>query len=110
MRPRNELSFTKQYQPLPKDFCDLAEVTFKETFGESMGPKSLKITGRIYPQEIIVRLSIGGSSDLKKHNFSVSVNHDMESSTAFDQMHLGLDILASFLDDFLLAQKQDEVI
>lgn len=108
MKPRKEESKTKKFQPLPKDFCDLAETTFKEAFQDKLGASRIQITGRIYPDEIITRLSLGSTKSIKMHNFSVSVDHDQMASNALDQMHLGIDILASFLDDYLDANAAGE--
>lgn len=108
MKPRKEQSIAKQFQPLPKDFCDLAEGTFKDAFKDKMQDFGLQINGRLYPEEIVVRLSLAKKSDLKQHNFSVSVDHTQEMSNALDQMHLGIDILASFLEDYLEANAAGE--
>jgi hypothetical protein len=88
----------------------LAETTFKEAFQKQLGGVKLNISGRLYPAEIIVRLSIGNKINLKKHNFSVSVDHIQENFNALEQMHLGIDILASFLEDFLQAEDEKEEI
>lgn len=108
MKPRKDESLAKKYQPLPKDFCELAEATFKEAFESQLAGRKLDISGRLYPGEIVVRLSLGSKKDLKNHNFSVSVDHTQENSNALEQMHLGIDILASFLEDFLQAQADKE--
>ncbi|MCB0347442.1 MAG: hypothetical protein KDD37_01335 [Bdellovibrionales bacterium] len=108
MKPRKEQSIAKKFQPLPKDFCDLAIETFKDAFKDKMQGYGLEINGRLYPEEIIVRLSLAKKSELKQHNFSVSVDHTQDMSNALDQMHLGIDILASFLEDYLEATAAGE--
>lgn len=106
MEPRKDESKAKKFEGLPRDFCQLAEVTFLENFTTALKGKSLKLSGRIYPSEIIVRLSLGKPKEVRADNINVSVDHDKEKNDAMDQIHLAVDILATSLQEFL--DKEDE--
>tara|TARA_B100001248_G_scaffold262141_1_gene256308 strand:- start:1534 stop:2031 length:498 start_codon:yes stop_codon:yes gene_type:complete len=99
MQTRKEASSGKKFEVIPPDFCALTEKTILETFAALLRNHSVKISGRIYPEEIVVRLSIFEGDSIRPENISVSLDHDMEKENAMEQIHLGIDVIASALQE-----------
>ena len=49
---------------------------FDENFKTQLAGKTLKVEGRIYPAEVLMRVGINQKGELRFHNFEVSVEHD----------------------------------
>ena len=56
MTPRRASS--KKWTQFPQDFIDQVTSVFKETFAASLGASTLIIDGRIYPEELVLRVGI----------------------------------------------------
>jgi hypothetical protein len=98
MKPRKKES--KKWSQIPPELSKQIKEVFEENFKAQLVGKSLKIDGRIYPTEILMRLGINTKGELRFQNFEVSVDHAPDKQDTLTQIHLAVDVIASILFDF----------
>lgn len=96
MNPR--LPTSKKWTAFPGDFVDQIKEALLETFGENLRDAELRIEGRIYPAEILLRIGFVEKKRLKQNNFEVSIDYKKEE--AVDRIHDAIDAAASMMADF----------
>jgi hypothetical protein len=99
MDPRKKSSV--KWVPLPAEYCKLALEVFEGQFGERLGDAQLTIEGRIYREELIVRLGFLRPNTIRQINFEASVDFDLSKENAFELLNFVMDPLASWLSSFL---------
>lgn len=100
MTPR--LKSSKKWTGFPGDFQDQIKESLIEHFGKELRGAELIIEGRIYPEEILVRLGFLRKGELTQHNFEVSVLY--KEDTAISQIHFCIDAAASLMNEYLIAE------
>ncbi len=105
MIPR--LKTSKKSTPFPQEFVDQIKSAFIENFKEQLTNAELIIQGRIYPQEILLRVGFLEKGHLRQSNFEVSAAYDYKKQNAIESIHLCIDFLASTLGQYFeqLSQK-----
>ncbi len=98
MNPRKKES--KKWSQVPSELTKQIKTIFEESFTEHLGGKKLKVEGRIYPTEVLMRVGINNQGELRFHNFEVSVDHSAESKNTVSQIHIAIDAIASLMLDF----------
>ncbi len=109
MTPR--LKSSKKSTPFPQEFSDQIRSAFIENFQDQLKNAELIIQGRIYPEEILLRVGYIGKGELKQNNFEVSAAYDYKKNNAIESIHVCVDFLASILSQYFeqMAQgPQDE--
>ncbi len=99
MEPRRSSSV--KWMPLPAEYCKLAIEVFETQFVERLDGAHLTIEGRIYREELIVRLGFLRPNTIRQINFEASVDFDLNKENAFELLNFLLDPLASWLGSFL---------
>lgn len=105
MEPRKKDS--KKWTSLPPDFSAQIKTVFEENFREYLKNKSLKVDGRIYPSEIILRVGINENGRLKYENFEISLDHSADKQDTLPKIHLAVDAVASLLMDYFERAKSE---
>jgi hypothetical protein len=99
MQPR--LSSSRRWAALPKELVSQIQSIFTESFRAQIGKNSIQMEGRIYPQEILMRVSIvphqGG---LKQSGFEISLPYHKEKDNVLKLVHLGLDAFGSLFEQY----------
>lgn len=98
MIPR--LKTSKKSTPFPQEYADQIKSAFVENFKEQLANADLVIQGRIYPQEILLRVGFVKKGHLKQSNFEVSASYDYKKQNAIEAIHLCIDFLASILNQY----------
>ncbi len=104
MHPRKKES--KKWTKLPTDFSNQIKIVFEKNFKSQLEGKKLTVEGRIYPSEIVLRVGINNTGELRYHNFEVSLDHSKDQQDAIAQIHVGVDAVASLLVNYF---DQEEV-
>lgn len=94
-------SSSVKWVPLPLEYCKLALEVFESQFSERLGDAQLTIEGRIYREELIVRLGYLRPNTIRQINFEASVDFDLNKENAFELLNFLMDPLASWLESFL---------
>jgi len=107
MNPRKKQS--KKWTNIPPEFLNQIKTVFEENFQAYLTDKTLKVSGRIYPTEILLRVGINNKGELRYNNFEVSLDHSQAKQDTVAQIHLAVDALGSLVFDYFENQENHEV-
>nr|BFD59715.1 hypothetical protein CKG001_18220 [Bdellovibrio sp. CKG001]BFD63079.1 hypothetical protein BdHM001_17600 [Bdellovibrio sp. HM001] len=99
MNPR--LKSSKKWTAFPKEYSDQILGVFKENFAQYLGNAELLIEGRIYQEEIALRVGYLEEGRLAQANFEVSMNYSQEQQDAITRIHNCVDAAASMMMEYL---------
>lgn len=105
MDPRRNTSI--KWVPLPQEYCSLTRDVFDNHFKDKIEEAELIVEGRIYREELIVRLGFLRKNTIRQINFEASVDFNAEKDNAFELLNFLMDPLASMLEDFLSTKDVD---
>lgn len=100
MNPR--LPTSKKWTAFPGDFIEQIKGAFQENFPKELAKCSLSVDGRIYSQEIVLRVGFSEAGSIRQNNFEVSI--DYKKDEAVDRIHDAIDIAASMMADYIEAE------
>ncbi|WP_373999999.1 hypothetical protein [Bdellovibrio bacteriovorus] len=99
MNPR--LKSSKKWTAFPKEYSEQILGVFKENFAQYLGNAELIIEGRIYQEEIALRVGYLEEGRLAQANFEVSMNYSQEQQDAITRIHNCVDAAASMMVEYL---------
>ncbi|WP_374033150.1 hypothetical protein ACES2I_09865 [Bdellovibrio bacteriovorus] len=99
MIPR--LKSSKKWTSFPKEYSDQIQAVFKENFAQYLDNAELIIEGRIYQEEIVLRVGYLEEGRLAQANFEVSMSYSQEQQDAVSRIHNCVDAAASMMMEFL---------
>lgn len=99
MKPR--LKSSKKWTNFPTEYADQIKTVFIENFSEKISNSKLSVEGRIYPEEITLRISILENGRLAAANFEISTNYNpAEEQDAVEKIHLCVDAAGAMMTEF----------
>lgn len=98
MKPR--LVNSKKWTGLPKEYASQVELVFKEGFAGHLANCKLLVEGRIYSEEILLRVGILEKGRLSQMNFEVSIGYSNEKKDAVERIHNAIDAAASMMNEY----------
>lgn len=98
MQPR--LKSSKKWTAFPREYTDQILGVFRENFAEQLVGNNLVIEGRIYPEEVTLRVGLAKDGQLKQTNFEVSMDHSPKAKDTIERIHNCVDAAASMMMDF----------
>lgn len=98
MRPR--LKSSKKWTPFPKEYTEQIQKVFRENFAAPLANGILLVEGRIYAQEIALRVGVVQKGELKQSNFEISMDYSPEKQDAIERIHDCIDSAASMMADY----------
>lgn len=99
MNPR--LKSSKKWTSFPKEYSDQIQAVFTENFAQYLDDAELIIEGRIYQEEIMLRVGYHEKGRLAQANFEVSMNYSQEEQDAVQRIHNCVDAAASMMMEYL---------
>lgn len=105
MNPR--LKSSKKWTNFPKEYSDQIQAVFKENFAQYLDDAELVIEGRIYAEEITLRVGYKENGRLAQANFEISMNYSQEEQDAVTRIHNCVDAAASMMMEYF--EKEGEV-
>lgn len=99
MNPR--LKTSKKWTAFPKEYSDQIQSVFTENFATYLKNAELIVEGRIYPEEIVLRVGYHEKNRLAQANFEVSMNYSQEKQDAISKIHSCVDAAASMMLEYL---------
>lgn len=99
MNPRRQ---TKQkWTPFPAELTEQIRQVFKQNFATQLGKTTkVNVLGKIFTQEICLRVGLNKKGELKHQNFEVSVDHTGEQDNVVSRIHVCVDALAGLVQEF----------
>jgi hypothetical protein len=98
MQPR--LKTSKKWTAFPKEYQEQIEKVFVDNFSTQLGQDKLVVEGRIYPEEIMLRVGVNQKGRLTQANFEVSSVYDPKKKDALERIHICVDAAASMMMEF----------
>lgn len=105
MNPR--LKSSKKWTNFPKEYSDQIQAVFNENFAQYLDDAKLIVEGRIYTEEIVLRVGYHEDGRLAQANFEVSMNYSQEQQDAVTRIHNCVDAAASMMMEYF--EKEGEV-
>ncbi|MFM6929174.1 MAG: hypothetical protein ACKOX6_11960 [Bdellovibrio sp.] len=105
MNPR--LKSSKKWTTFPKEYSDQIQAVFKENFAQYLDDAELVIEGRIYSEEITLRVGYKENGRLAQANFEVSMNYSQQDQDALTRIHNCVDAAGSMMMEYF--EKEGEV-
>ena len=107
MNPRKKDS--KKWTSIPPELAKQIKAVFEESFSVHLEGKTLKVEGRIYPAEVLMRIGINNKGELRFQNFEVSIDHSAENKNTIERITLGVDAIASLMVDYFEKEEEHEM-
>ena len=107
MNPR--LKSSKKWTAFPPELVDQIMSAFEENFKSVLNEAEILVEGRIYPQEILLRVGLLEKGRIRQKNFEISTEYSHEGENAAEKIFLSVDAAASLLLQHMEQEKsQDE--
>ncbi|MEK6628909.1 MAG: hypothetical protein AABY53_09805 [Bdellovibrionota bacterium] len=107
MNPRKKES--KKWSAIPSELAKQIKAVFEESFSAHLTGKSLKVEGRIYPTELLMRIGINTKGELRFQNFEVSIDHNPTTQDTIQKITVAVDALASLMVDYFDKEENNEM-
>ncbi len=106
MNPR--LKNSKKWTTFPGEYLTQVQTVFQDTFAKNLTNSKLVVEGRIYPEEILLRVGILEEGRLSQANFEVSMNYSTKTKDAVERIHDCIDAIASMMNDYFESNGETE--
>ena len=107
MQPR--LKTSKISTDLPKDLLKQMKDIFVETFSDHLKKAKVIVDGRIYPNEVLLRIGATKEKEIRQINFLVSMDYKAGKDKVMDFVQVGFDVLATLFDDYFENQDDNDL-
>ncbi len=98
MNPR--LKSSKKWTAFPKEYSEQIQTVFSDNFASYLVDASLVVEGRIYPEEVLLRVGYLEKGRLTQANFEVSMNYSQIEQDAVARIHNCIDAAASMMVEY----------
>lgn len=102
MNPR--LPTSKQWTALPKEYLDQIREVFTESFAKHLKKGELIVDGRIYPEEVLLRVGYLENGRLAQANFDASMKYSPKELDAQDRIYTCIDAVASMMEEYFSSE------
>ncbi len=107
MNPRKKES--KKWTAIPSELAKQIQNVFQESFSTHLTGKTLKVEGRIYPAEVLMRIGINSKGELRFQNFEVSIEHSSTKQDTVQKITIAVDAIASLMVDYFEKEEEHEM-
>lgn len=97
MEPRRSKS-AKSTQ-LPRDYANQVIAVLKDTFADEVKSGKFIVEGRIFPDEILLRMGFLENGRLRQKNFEISLDFNGGKDDTVKLLNLAVDVGATMLDE-----------
>lgn len=99
MNPRRHSK--QKWTAFPTELTEQIRQVFQQNFAAQLG-KNIKVhvLGKIFTQELCLRVGLHKKGDLKHQNFEVSVDHLGDQENVVSQIHICVDALAGLVQEY----------
>lgn len=107
MNPR--LTTSIKWTAIPTEFADKVRKVFADNFKVQAEAGQFIVEGRIYPEEIVIRIGYLENGRLKQVNFEASSAYSKEKGDSFDKLYLCVDAIASMMEEAFEAEEGEDL-
>ena len=105
MNPR--LKSSKKWTAFPAEYTQQIQNVFNENFSQFLDEAEILIDGRIYPEEILLRVGYHEKDRLAQANFEVSMGYSQQDQDAVQRIHNCVDAAASMMMEYLESEDEE---
>lgn len=102
-------SSSKKWTPFPEEYLGQITNVFKEAFGHELGQSKLVVEGRIFPEEICLRVGFREPQTLRQNNFEISADFDPAYENAIEKIYSCIDGAASLLASYFEGEAREKL-
>lgn len=106
MEPR--LSSSKKWTSIPGDYVNQVQSVLSETFAMHTEIKEWIAEGRIYSDELLLRVGFLEKGRLAQVNFEMSIQYKAQKDNVFELLNLAVDVGASLIEEYFAAQSDQD--
>ena len=106
MQPR--LPSSKKWTPLPAELVTQIRTIFTENFAAQTKDGQIETSGRIYPQEILIRVGFKPNKSLRQQNWEISITYNQKKDNVMKLLHLSLDAVGALFEQLFGSENDHE--
>lgn len=106
MHPR--LPSSVKWTALPSELSQQVRGIFSKAFKDHLNGAKLVVEGRIYPEELLLRIGHLKDKSIRQINFEVSVAFDPKKQNALTEIYFAIDCAASVMEEYFSAGSLSE--
>jgi hypothetical protein len=106
MKPR--LPQSKKWTALPKEYISQIEDVFQQGFATQLTKSKLIIEGRVYSEEITLRVGLLENGTIRQRNFEVSITYSPKKKDAVERIYNAIDAAASMMNEYFDDPEADD--
>lgn len=105
MQPR--LKTSKKWSPLPQELIKQIQSVFSQSFQEHIKGGKIEAGGRIYPEEILIKVGYKAGGGLRQKNWEISLPYKKDKDNVLKLLHLAVDAVGALFEQ--LFNSDDDV-
>lgn len=106
MEPR--LKTSKKWTSFPDEYLKQVQKVFNKSFHLHLENGKILTEGRIYQEELLLKVGYLENNRLKQSNFEISVQYDKKTENAVQLIYLLIDVAATMMDEFFMAETDQD--
>src|SRR6218665_889321 len=89
-----------KWTDFPPEYTQQITTVFQEAFGQELGQSHLVVEGKIYPEEICMRVGFREATSLRQANFEVSVDFTPDKQNAIETIYSCIDGISALMTSY----------
>lgn len=102
MEPR--LKTSKKWTSFPNEYLKQIQTVFNKSFKLHLESGKILTEGRIYKEELLLKVGFLENGNIKQSNFEISIQYDKNKENAVQLIYLMIDVAATMMDEFFMAE------
>ena len=92
---------------MPRDYVNQVRDLVQKAYAAQMENGEVIVEGRIYPEEMLLRIGFLEHGRLRQANFEASIEYNPESGRAMDALSICVDALGTMMDVYFANQSEE---
>ncbi len=106
MEPR--LKTSKKWTSFPNEYLKQIQSVFNKSFKLHLESGKILTEGRIYKEELLLKVGFLHNKSIKQSNFEISIQYDKNKENAVQLIYLMIDVAATMMDEFFMAENDHD--
>jgi hypothetical protein len=106
MQPR--LKTSRKWTPLPQELVEQIQSVFRQSFREHMTDGRIEAAGRIFPEEILIRVGYVAPQRLKQSNWEISIAYKRDKDNVLKLLHLAVDAIGALFEQLFNSENDHD--
>ena len=100
---------SKKWTAFPAEYVEQIQNVFAESFGRELRGAKLLVEGRIFSEEIVLRVGFREGSSLRQNNFEISTDFNSAKENAIETIYACIDGAAALLASFFESDSHENL-